>query len=525
MEITQKKIGTDKVEAVNYDSRSERIDEKTGTAQDRADMSRMGKVQELRRNFHSLSILAFSMVLMASWECSLVLASISLFNGGTAGYIWIFFICWMGFMLVNTSMAEMASMAPTTGGQYHWISEFSPKKHQKFLSYIMGWLCVLGWQGGCASSSFLAGTLIQGLIALNHPDTYVPEGWHGTLLTIGVAAFAVFFNTFLARHLPTIESGLLVIHLGAFVGILATLWALSPEIADVTIFTQFYDGGGWNSFGISTLAGITSGIIPMLGADAAAHMSEELQLAGKTIPRSMILTTSVNGLLAWVMIITFTFCAGSNLDDVLASPTGYPYMVLFYNSTKSAASATIMSVFILLMLISSNLSIVATASRQLFAFARDEGLPFSTWFARVSRNALPMNAIIVTFITSALLSLINIGSATALNSITSLSTNALLSSYICSIGCMIWRRWTGAPLLPSHFSLGCWGLALNISSVAFLIFAFIFSFFPMSPTPDATVMNWNILIYGVVVVFSITYYFLQGRFFYVGPVQYVRKLD
>lgn len=38
------------------------------------------------------------------------LASISLVNGGTAGYIWIFFICWMGFMLVNTSMAEMASM-------------------------------------------------------------------------------------------------------------------------------------------------------------------------------------------------------------------------------------------------------------------------------------------------------------------------------------------------------------------------------------------------------------------------------
>lgn len=164
------------------------------------------------------------------------------------------------------------SRAPTTGGQYHWISEFSPKKHQKFLSYIMGWLCVLGWQGGCASSSFMAGTMIQGLIALNHPDTYRPEGWHGTLLTIAVAAFAVFFNTFLAKHLPTIESGLLVIHFGAFIGILATLWAMSPDIADATVFTQFYDGGGWNSFGISTLAGITSGIIPLLGADAAAHM-------------------------------------------------------------------------------------------------------------------------------------------------------------------------------------------------------------------------------------------------------------
>lgn len=36
--------------------------------------------------------------------------------------------------------------APTTGGQYHWVSEFAPREHQKFLSYLMGWLCVLGWQ-------------------------------------------------------------------------------------------------------------------------------------------------------------------------------------------------------------------------------------------------------------------------------------------------------------------------------------------------------------------------------------------
>lgn len=33
-----------------------------------------------------------------------------LVNGGTAGLIWMFFITWMGFILVNTSMAEMGSM-------------------------------------------------------------------------------------------------------------------------------------------------------------------------------------------------------------------------------------------------------------------------------------------------------------------------------------------------------------------------------------------------------------------------------
>jgi choline transport protein len=37
-------------------------------------------------------------------------STIGLVNGGTAGLIWMFFVCWIGFLLVNTTMAEMASM-------------------------------------------------------------------------------------------------------------------------------------------------------------------------------------------------------------------------------------------------------------------------------------------------------------------------------------------------------------------------------------------------------------------------------
>lgn len=172
------------------------------------------------------------------------------------------------------------------------------------------------------------------------------------------------------------------------------------------------------------------------------------------------------------------------------------------------------------------MTIVATASRQLFAFARDEGLPFSSWLAKVSPSLeLPLHSIIVTFVSSALLSLINIGSSVALNSVVSLTTNASLSTYMCSIGSILWRRWTGAPLLPSPFSLGSWGLAINIASELFLVVFFVFSFFPATPNPTPATMNWNILIYGVVVVFSLVFYLLRGRHRYVGPVEYVRKLE
>jgi amino acid transporter len=94
-----------------------------------------------------------------------------------------------------------------------------------------------------------------------------------------------------------------------------------------------------------------------------------------------------------------------------------------------------------------------------------------------------------------LLSLINLGSAVALNIVTSLGTGALICSYVVSISCIIIKRLRGEQLLPRRWSLGAWGLPINIFSVLFLVLVFIMNFFPISPqglTPAT--FNWNILI-------------------------------
>jgi choline transport protein len=59
-------------------------------------------------------------------------------NGGLAGLFWGYIWTFLGFFTIVMSLAEMASMAPTSGGQYHWVSEFAPRKYQKFLSYMSG---------------------------------------------------------------------------------------------------------------------------------------------------------------------------------------------------------------------------------------------------------------------------------------------------------------------------------------------------------------------------------------------------
>lgn len=90
---------------------------------------------------------------------------------------------------------------------------------------------------------------------------------------IAISLFAVFFNTVLARKLPLIEGIILVVHVCAFIGIVVTLWVLAPRSDAASVFTGFTDAG-WHSLGGSALMGITAGILPLIGADAAVHMSE-----------------------------------------------------------------------------------------------------------------------------------------------------------------------------------------------------------------------------------------------------------
>ena len=81
------------------------------TYTDQQDMRRMGKKQELRRNFRFTSILGFVAIAMGTWEVILSATASGLTNGGTGGMVWMFVGTYFCFGTVVLSMAEMSSMA------------------------------------------------------------------------------------------------------------------------------------------------------------------------------------------------------------------------------------------------------------------------------------------------------------------------------------------------------------------------------------------------------------------------------
>ncbi|KAM3420290.1 hypothetical protein BST61_g3575 [Cercospora zeina] len=499
--------------------------EKLGTVVDRRDMRRMGKQQELRRNFSFIPIFGFAAVLMMTWASILSSASYTLPNGGLPAMIWVYVVTLFGFGGAILTMAEMSSMAPTSGGQYHWVSEFAPPASQKLLSYLVGWFCVLGWQAGIAGQCFTVATQVQGLIVLNDA-TYVPHPWHGVCLTIAAATGAVLFNTLFARKLPLLEGLILILLVFGFFAVLIPLWVFGPRQPSSAVWTDFKQVSDWPSMGLAALVACTGPIYALIGPDSAVHMAEEVRDASRTIPLAMVSTLILNGITGLVMVITFAYCIGP-IEAALQPQYNFAFIGTFYNATQSHAGATAMTCIITTLTLCSAISNVATASRQMFAFARDHGLPFASILSYVQPGLdIPLNAVLVCFVCTVLLSLISLGSSVTFNAILSIGVVALLTSYLTSMGCILLKRIRGEQLLPRRFDLGIpLGWFANVVGLVYLLLAFIFAFFPLSNHPTVQTMNWASAVYGGVAIVATLYYIFYARHIYVPPVSRLAKVS
>ncbi|KAL8686759.1 MAG: hypothetical protein Q9218_006884 [Villophora microphyllina] len=406
-----------------------------------------------------------------------------------------------------------------------------------------------------AGNGYVCGTQIEALIQLNDPN-YVPQRWEGTLLFWATILIAVLINTVLGQLLPPIETFMLVIHvLGFFAILIPLVYVRSPVPQDATstmmtdflqmapqkataheVFTVFQNGGGYPTQGLSFFVGLIGTVFAMFGCDSAVHMAEEVKNADVTVPWSMLVTTLLNGAFGFAIVIAVLFVT-VDVESVLESPTGllgYPYMQIFYNSVGSKGGATGMTVILLIMTVCGTIASLATASRLIWAFARDRGLPFWRHVSKVQiGSSIPIYAVIIASITACAIGLINIGSAAAFNDVISLSVTSLYASYIITESFLLYHRLRGSIRSRNHlddtsdpsqliwgpFHLpGILGIVVNAFAVCFGIIIFVFSFFPASYHPAPDTMNYSVLMTFAVILFSIIYYIVWARREFKGPI-------
>lgn len=121
-------------------------------------------------------------------------------------------------------------------------------------------------------------------------------------------------------------------------------------------------------------------------SDSAAHLSEEVQLAGKAVPRAMMWSFFLNSLAAFFVLIAYLF-ALKDLDAALSldtNPSGFPFLYVF--RLCSPNGTIVLTVLIMLVMFAGSTGSITSTSRQTFAFARDNGLFFNKWLSQASQS-------------------------------------------------------------------------------------------------------------------------------------------
>lgn len=85
-----------------------------------------------------MSILALSVTLLASWESVASGFTPGLMNGGPSALVWGMVLSLTGTLALALSLAEMASICPISGAQYHWTALFAPSKIRPFITWMQG---------------------------------------------------------------------------------------------------------------------------------------------------------------------------------------------------------------------------------------------------------------------------------------------------------------------------------------------------------------------------------------------------
>ncbi|KAF1991705.1 GABA permease [Aulographum hederae CBS 113979] len=499
--------------------RQDSVDKSTSEA-DAEDMYRMGKDETLKRMFRQFSMICFTSMVQATWEIILVSNTQGLTNGGMPGLFWSFIWTFTGFLPIVLSLAEMASMAPTSGGQYHWVSEFAPPKQQQFLSYCSGWLATLSWQAGGGGGSFLCSSVLQAII-ISYDESYVPQPFHLTLLVIGMTCIYAFINLGIPHHLPVIEQTMAFVHGLGWIVVVVVLAVLAPHPPAKDVFLNFTTYG-WENIGVSVLVGQVTSIYFLILSDSAAHLSEEVKNASKSVPKAMLWSFTLNSLFGFIILITYLFSI-DNVENALNDPTFFPFFYVFRSATNIGTIP--IAVVIVLVLIFANTGANASTSRQTFAFARDHGLPFHKWISAVDpKSQIPRNAVLLTCIITILLSLINLGSLVAFNAIISLQLMALMATYSLSIGCVLYKRTLGDRNLPTaRFSLGKHGVWINAIGLFYALWSLFWAAWPPFQEFSVDTFNWAPVMFVGVMTISLVLYYLGANKKYKGPVVLVRS--
>ena len=272
-----------------------------------------------------------------------------------------------------------------------------------------------------STGPLLGSQLVTGLISLMHDD-YETKRWHVFLLYLAFSTGGFFLNVFANRLLPLVSKGAFYWSMLGFVVVSITILACaSPNFATGEyVYSDFENLTGWPD-GFAWLLGLLLGAFGLAAYDSVCHMIEEIPNAPKQGPRVMVGAVLIGICTGWIFLSCVLFASGgeNNLMRIINSSAG-ALIEVFNIATKSRPGSVCLTMFPLVCMAFTTISLYTASSRMTYAFARDNGLPWSRELAMILPGLnSPVYALCVSWAGVFVFGCVYLGSESAFNAITS----------------------------------------------------------------------------------------------------------
>ena len=363
-------------------------------------LSALGYEQELSRHMGGYSSLAVSLTITSALASGITALHLGLsaVGGGAIGIGWPL-SCIFSLILAAT-MGQLASAYPTAGGAYHWATILGGRGW----GWTTGWFSLIGLVALVASVN--VGILSFGRQFLAN---LTASGFGGTssallvILEIGIVAVIVASQAVINHRGIRLTARL--IDLGGYliIGCSATIAIVFLAIAPTLDWTRLFTLTNYSGLLGGNVWSQTDRILPLFcfglllpayaiaGFDAPVHTSEETIAAQHTVPRNIVYSVLISGCLGWLLLAAIVLALPS-VD--IAAAQGQNIFFWLIRTTLPDSLAIGFVVSILAAQYFCGLALLTAASRLLYAFARDHGLPQSESLRRICPRFLtPRNAI------------------------------------------------------------------------------------------------------------------------------------
>jgi len=411
--------------------------------------------------------------------------------------IWALVIAGFGQFLVALVFGEVVSQFPVAGGVYPWARRLWGRRW----AWATGWVYLFALWGTIAASVYGVGPYAAAMFGFeSNPGVNIAIGM--TLLIIvtvinftGTKALAIIAKFgFVAEIIGALAVG---------------VWLLvTQHHQSIMVIFDSHGAGDPKNYIFAFFAAGLIGVYAYYGFEACGDTAEEVKNPSRVIPKTMRMTIYVGGAACLFITLALTL-AITDFGAVISGENPDPINEILHRAFGPVAPVVL--AIVVVSFFSNILSLQAATSRLLYSYARDDMIIGSKILSKFSaRHGVPVAAVLVAGLVPALLTFIALASEDGLFKIVSFASAGIYIGFQMVVLAALRARIKGWKP-KGQFTLGKWGMLVNIAALLWGVAAIVNLIWPRSPGQPWW-DNYIVLILLVIVIGVGTIYMLvSGR--------------